>query len=275
MTAIISTNYSDIYLWNLPLVVWGWHNLGVDVKCFMPTSNRDDDVYEKTRLREKLNLVSEVIIERTGTKRVTFCRFECPEHKESTYCQVIRNYAAAMEIDDEEYLVVSDCDMFLFQQPKYYEDDKFSVFGHDLVPKGQYPQCYITAKAKRWRDAFNLNGKTPQQAVDELLGDDECQDYRACRWSVDQEQSFLNIRPTEPHLINRAKEGTQFATHRYDRDDSFILDRLSLDTIDYHLNRPGYEPQNFDIILRIMKWHFPNENFDWLINYNEQYKQLL
>lgn len=107
------------------------------------------------------------------------------------------------------------------------------------------------------------------------MGEDECQDYRGCRWSVDQEQSFLHIKKTNPNLIPRAKPGTQFAEKRYDRDDAYILDRLSPDTIDYHMNRPGYEDRNFAIILQVLKYHFPDEDFGWLIDYNEAYKKLL
>lgn len=35
MKAIISTTYSDQYLWYLPLTVWAWNKLGVDVVCFI------------------------------------------------------------------------------------------------------------------------------------------------------------------------------------------------------------------------------------------------
>jgi len=150
-----------------------------------------------------------------------------------------------------------------------------SVIGCDLVPQGQFPECYIIGSVKTWRDAFNLNNKTYQQAIDELLGEDECEHYRGCRWSVDQEQSFLNISKANHNLITRARPGTQFATKRYDRDDAYILDRLNPDTIDFHMNRPGYEPQNFDVILKILQYHYPNDNFDWLISYTNKYRELL
>ena len=58
-------------------------------------------------------------------------------------------------------------------------------------------------------------------------------------------------------------------------DDAYLLERLNPDTIDFHLPRPGFEPKNFDIIMQVLKYHYPLENFDWLVSYCEQYKSLL
>lgn len=209
-----------------------------------------------------------------GGKESTYW-FTSPEHKEATYTQCSRLYGACLDLPEDEVLVTGDVDMFVFKTPPY--NGGFTIFGADLVPKGQYPMCYASAKVSDWRDAFELGGKTYQQCLDETIGKEECENMRGNLWCRDQETLFNKIEENAKSVsyCNRAKEGTQFASHRYDRDDAFILDRLSLDTIDYHLNRPGYEDQNFDIILRIMKWHFPHEDFSWLINYNEQYKNLL
>lgn len=265
MKAIISCNYDDKYLWCLPLVTWGWNKIGVDVICFMP---------QKNAYSNKYYLLFETII--SNNLRIGIQYFKSPEHKEATYTQCSRLYGACLDLPEDEVLILSDVDMFLFQIPSHMGNHEvFEVFGHDLVPENQYPMCYISAPVKQWRRAID-HTKTYQNHLDLLLGHIECESFVGNYWGKDQETIFNLLKDSGTKVLNnRAKEGTQFASHRYDRDDSFILDRLSLDTIDYHLNRPGYEPQNFDIILRIMKWHFPNENFDWLINFNEQYKQLL
>jgi hypothetical protein len=153
--------------------------------------------------------------------------------------------------------------------------DNFSVFGHDLVPNGQYPQCYVTATVKLWRKAFNLNGKTYQQAIDELLGDDECQDYRGCRWSVDQEQSFLKINPTQPNLLPRSNGITQFAQNRVDRDDTNWRAYVNDDLIDAHLWRDGYTDQNHANIMELFRMKYPHDDFTWLENYRQSYLKLL
>ncbi len=200
--------------------------------------------------------------------------FKAPEHKQATYSQVVRLYAACWNLPEDEILCTSDCDMGLFKVPQYISG--FTITGTDLVPKGQYPMCYVTAKVKDWRNAFNLNGVTYQEALDRLLGEDECEHYRGNRWSVDQEQMHKNIWLTqEINEIPRSNGQNSFAQHRYDRDDSYILDRLSLDKFDFHMNRPGYEENNFNIILTILKFHYPNDDFAWLINYTNEYRKLL
>jgi len=264
--AIISTTYSDTYLYFLPITVFCWNKLNVDVICFLPEPDSDDK-------NVKLNLCLEVVNWANSKNEVEF--FKAPEHKEATYAQCLRNYAACLDLPENELLVTSDVDMALFKIPEYVDNGQFSVFGYDLVPKGQYPQCYVTAPVKAWREAFNLHGKTYQQAIDDLLGEDECEHYRGCRWSVDQEQSFLNISKVNHNLIPRARPNTQFADHRVDRDDinwrAYVNDEL----IDAHLWRDGFTDQNHDNIMELMRMKFPDEDFTWLENYNHAYKQLL
>ncbi len=266
MKAIISTTYDSKYLFFLPITTFLWNKLRVDVVCFLPQM-------AKTEKERQKYLLSVNTIPRNGVNLRTYM-FDCPEHKEATYAQCSRLYGACLDLPEDEVLVSSDIDMGLFQVPPYI--DGFTIFGSDLTPSNQYPICYISAKVKDWRNAFGLHNKTYQQALDELLAHEECEHFRGNMWGRDQETSYNKISQNQSlHLVKRAREGTQFASKRYDRDDSFILDKLSLDTIDYHMNRPGFEPQNFDIIMKVLEYHYPYENFDWLVNYNEEYKKLL
>ena len=163
--------------------------------------------------------------------------------------------------------------MICFRQPPY--NNMLTVWGSDLVPQGQMPMCYITGTVKQWKEAFGIGGRTYQQCIDDLLGDDECKDYRGNRWSRDQELAHDCISKLNHSLVPRAREGTQWAKNRLDRDDSYILDRLNLSNEDFHMNRPGYEDKNFQIILTILQYHYPQEDFGWLVSYNEEYKKLL
>lgn len=267
MKAVISTTYDNRYLWFLPLTTWLWNKLNVDVICFMPHANYFGREYKAMKVKD--------CMDKQGMK-YEFHFFNAPEEKQATYAQCLRNYAACLDLDEDEFLITSDIDMGLFRLP--LTDivwDKFQILGTDLVPKGQYPVCYCGAPVKLWRDVFDLNGKTYQQAIDELLGDDECQDYRACRWSVDQEQLFLKISQHDRYEIPRAREGTTFAANRLDRDDAYLLERLDDNIIDFHFPRPAYEEKNFEIIMTVLRHYFPLEDFSWLINYNNEYKKLL
>ena len=283
MKAVISTTYDDKYLWYLPLTTWLWNKLGVDVICFIPYLKDGVDGYDPDKeKREKYSLIIDTL---DGLEiGLQAAPFLAPEHKEATYSQCARLYAACLYLPEDEVLVTSDIDMGVINFPFAGEivfggliKDRIIVFGGDLVPQGQVPMCYLIGSVKTWRSQFLLEGYTYQQKLDELLGDIECENMRGNYWSKDQQEANRAIVESQFDNINvnRAKEGTQFASHRYDRDDAYILDRLSPDTIDYHMNRPGFEEKNFEIILTILKYHFPNEDFQWLIDYNNDYKKLL
>lgn len=270
MKAVISTTYDDSYLFFLPLVCWCWNKLGVDVICFLPAIS--DDVAD-----DKQHLIVDVLNQMD--MKWQFERFVCPEHKEATYAQCSRLYAACLGLPEYEMLITSDVDMALFTLPYFIESgsgttDHFTVWGGDLVPEKQYPICYISSSVKQWRNSFDMAGKTYQQCLDDLLGHIEAEHFRGNYWGKDQEEAFNRINGNRID-IKRARPGTQFASRRYDRDDAFLLERLHPDTIDYHMPRPGYEENNFNQILTVLKYHYPYDNFDWLIEYKDAYKKLL
>lgn len=271
MKSIISSTYDNRYLYFIPICVWAWNKLGVDVICFMPYLKDGIDGYNPDKdKREKYYLIIDTL-DGLGIELQTV-PFSAPEHKEATYAQCSRLYAACLDLPEDEILITGDVDMAMFQIPPYI--DKITIFGNDLVPEGQFPMCYASGTVKEWKSVFNLHGKTYQQCLDELLGAIECDHFRGNYWGKDQQTLWENTKENTT-LINRARPGTQFANSRYDRDDAYILERLNPDTIDYHMNRPGYEPQNFEIILTILKYHYPNDDFTWLVDYTNEYKKLL
>jgi len=270
--AVISSTYDDKYLFFIPIVTWCWNKLGVDVICFAP--NTDWNL--------RACLVFDTLV--NNKMRYDYKQFESPEHKEATYAQCSRLYAACLNLPESEILITSDVDMALFQIPPYNGD--ITIFGSDLVPPKQYPMCYASATVKDWRSIMKLNYggwdgdkavnmlKTYQQCLDELLGHIETEHFRGNYWGKDQETLWENSCDVSK-LIPRTNGHTPFATKRYDRDDAYLLDRLNPDTIDYHLPRPGYEENNFRQIMRVLKYHYPNDDFGWLENYREQYLKLL
>lgn len=268
MKAIISSTYNDTYLFFLPIVTFCWNKLGVDVICFMPVGKP-----QKRNLIHKLVLLEEV----RSKNNLNFCvySFDCPEHKEATYAQCSRLYAAALDLPEDEILITSDIDMGLFRIPPYYQG-KMTITGVDLVPEGQIPMCYISGSVKEWRRAFEIDGRSVQAYLDDLLGDIDSITMRGDYWSKDQEEAYnrivCDIRPIE---VPRARLGTQFASDRLDRDDAFLLDRLSPDILDYHMPRPGYEEINFNQILTVLKYFYPSDDFQWLIDYKNAYASLL
>ena len=273
MKAIVSTTYSDTYLFFLPIITWCCNKLGVEVILFSPditdTKRLFDEMGKMTW--QKSRLISTVIA--NNNLKLTGYYFKCPEHKEATYAQCARLYAAAIkDLQEDELLVTSDVDMALFHIPPF--DNSVTIFGSDLVPGGQYPICYATATVKDWRSAMKIGDKTYQQCLDELLGDVEAEHFRGNYWGKDQETLWQNTCDVSV-LIPRARPQTQFASNRIDRDDAYWRERLTPDVFDAHLWRPGFEESNFNNILELLRYFYPNDDFTWLINYKNDYMNLL
>lgn len=260
MKAIVSSTHDSKYLFFLPIITWCWNKLGVDVICFMPYAGVNIDL-------------SQLISWNTKGDNMIYL-FKAPEHKEATYAQCARLYAACIDLPEDEVIITSDIDMALFQIPSYIGG--FTVVGSDLTPLKQYPICYLSATVKEWRNTFLINGRSYQQCLDDLLGHIEASNFRGNYWSKDQEEAYnkIVVNPTVNH-VPRSNGSNQFATKRVDRDDSYWEDRLNYDVIDAHLWRPGYSDENFPKIMKLLKFFYPNEDFTWLENYRNEYIRLL
>lgn len=265
MRAVISSTYDDKYFFFIPLVTWKWNKMGVDVLCLMPTGTIGDNIEYS-----KLCLLDDTIHSKGLRMNVLF--FNCREDKAATYSQVSRLYAAAhSSLNDDEHLCISDVDMYVNVIPFYA--DRFTIWGHDLVPAGQFPMCYARGSVKEWRSLMKIGSKSLQECLDEIVGPIECENIRGNYWGLDQELLW-NHTKEYAHLIGRARPGTQFAENRIDRDD--VAWKSYLDNfVDAHLWRNGYTDENFANIMELLTYQYPNENFQWLIDYRKQYISLL
>lgn len=282
MKAIISTTYDNKYLFFWPIVAFCWDKLNVGTICFAPQPTNTDE-----KRNQKMVLIADTLLKLKLKNEYQFYKFTCPEHKEATYAQCSRLYGAALfGLQNDEILITSDIDMAVFQIPDNRGQD-MSIFGSDLVPNGQYPICYATGSVRNWRTIMGIESiegkgsglivrciKTYQKCLEELLGDIDAEHFRGNFWSKDQE-TLYNAAKGIATLIPRARPGTQFAERRYDRDDAFLLERLSPDTIDFHMPRPGYEEKNFEIIMTVLKYHYPNDDLTWIENFRNEYVNLL
>lgn len=267
MRAVISTTHDPKYSFFLPIVSYCWSKLGVKVICFTPETNNE------------LELQQMALITGTSYKEgFPFERynFKAPKHKEATYAQCSRLYAGCLDLPGDEILVTSDIDMAVFKLPVYIDDYSNSptIFGADLTPSNQFPICYASAKVSYWRKAFDLTGVSYQKALDNLLGGIECENMRGNYWGKDQEELY-NKTWEDACLINRARPGTQFAGNRVDRDDVNWRAYVNDDLVDAHLWRNGYTDENFANILELLIAKYPNDSFDWLENYRDEFVKTL
>lgn len=267
MKAILSCTNDDLYLFNLPFAIHSWNKLGVECIVFVPCAENVDDLMRPRRmLLMKLKLMNRLQFE--------FYCFDAPPDKRPTYAQCIRLYAAGLpELKNDELLVTADADMCVFNQ-EYWERLGYSgvinIVGADLVPSGQVPMCYISMPVPGWRAVMKINGRSPQQCVDDLLGGIETENFRGNYWAKDQEEAYVHIFSSGLPILchNRAvAPGVQFATRRADRDGWQVNPNI----IDAHLPRPGYLPENFERIYSLFETIYPNDDHRWMREYRDEY----
>jgi len=273
MRAVFSSTYDDQYLFFLPITVWCWNKLDVKTTVIMPNvSQASSD--ESNRAALVFGTLEKLF---PGSDHESVQHFKCPKHKEATYAQVGRLFAGAMVLPKDEILVTTDIDMLVFKNVFFDSMGFLNILGHDLVPSGQFPMCYAYAKTKVWRDVMNIGVKSFQECLDEKLGHEECENMRGNLWARDQELLYQHACGENGalRLIKRARPETQFAMNRIDRDDSFFMDRLNSDIIDYHMHRPGYTQENFHKILGVIQYFYPGEALTWMMDYRNQYVKLI
>lgn len=260
--AILSSTHDPMYQFFIPIVAYSWQKLGYYPFIFTPPKN---DINESKRL---------VLALKYMRGSATLGTIECNKESAATYMQSARLCGGAIKrVQDDEQIVVGDIDMAVFAPPPV-ADNQFCIFGADLVPQGQLPMCYISAPKRLWRQHFT-QGRSVQQTLQAWLGDVQCENMRGNYWAFDQEKAYNTIMSTNPRLINRARQGTQFAENRIDRDDAYWEERLSIDIIDAHLWRPGYTEENAQKIAKLFEYMYQDNRHDWIIEYAEKYRKLV
>jgi len=269
MKAVISSTYDDLYFFFLPIVTWSWNKLGVDVIVFLPFDGARNNV-------SKAFLVGNTM----ASQNLSFelHTFSSPDHKAATYSQCARLYAAALgHLPADEVLITGDVDMAVFNKDYFNQANNglINVFGADLVPSGQYPICYVAMPVDTWREVMWLwPGESPQTYLDNLLGELECEHFKGNYWAKDQETIYNALTAQAWPVIKhfRAKAPHAFATYRADRDG--WPDAPMPGIIDAHLPRPGYTDENFRKILKLFKDVYPEEDFSWMVEYQQKYLKL-
>ena len=271
MKAILSTTPDDLYMFSLPFAIHSWNKLGID--CVVITT----PVHDPSMVARAL-----LVVEQCQRLQCKIYSAHCPPEKAATYAQCARLYAAALPgIGMAENLITADADMCVFDVDFWGQFDLsgwINVIGVDLVPAKQFPMCYISMPIAGWDAVMEIRGRTMQQCVDDLLGHIECDNFRGNYWGKDQETIYNQIAKISPDFSlvqfqTRASPGTQFATRRADRDG--WPEAIPLDLIDAHLPRPGYLWENLIKIVHLFDEMYPEDDHNWMVQYAEDYIELL
>jgi hypothetical protein len=269
--AVISIDDNPTYSFFAPIAAWCWRKLNIETICIVVSELNSENGCPASaafvwRYLEAQKHHAEYLFVKSADRK-------------ATYAQVSRLFAAARYwLKEDDILITSDVDMATFSTDFHQVNPKgFLVFGYDLTPTDQTPMCYVTAPVWKWRAAFRITSQFISDRLGEELDHEQMENMRGCIWSRDQELMHRTV-SEDPELVKipRARPGTQFATHRVDRDDvNWRAYPIPGRLIDAHLWRPGYTEENFSKILELFMTMYPEENFEWMVEYKNEFIKLI
>lgn len=261
MVAILSCTDNPLYSFFIPITCWSWNKIGFKTTVFINTAKGSPSFQYAISLPE-------------ATKN-GYHEFHAEQKRIPTYSQVSRLFGGCL-YDNNEYLITGDIDLAVFSD-RFRNDNhqNINIYGEDLTGFREFPLSFIGMRANKWREIFKINNRTPQECISELIDPIEGENIRGEQWSFDQWYATKMIKESgekySSHL--RAKSpSNQTATQRADRDG---WNYNSKDILDAHWPRPGYGQDNFNKILKLLKDVYPQDNFDWLIEYRNKFVELL
>lgn len=278
---VLSVNDNPDYLYFTPLTCWAWRKFGWEpVLMISETQQLKNGILPliSRALRDwfsgpDFNTHWDAYI---GGK-CNFIRFEdrIDGYRSDTITQVSRLYAAC-RLDG--YIMTGDIDMIPLSDYWQPEEDKITVYGHDLTGYSHYPICYIGMPHTRWIEVMGLNSSDYNALIKrdlDTMPQAKNPDFYKY-WFTDQDLITQRIQSTEFPVtsILRGQYKSGYAFGRVDRG-QWTLDHPKF--IDAHLFQQIHLRSNhwkFDKTMELLHKVWPDENFDWFVDYHNQYKKL-
>jgi len=178
---VISTNDKPAYSWYVPIVQWAWKQFGWETICLRP--------------------------------------FILNGYREETITQCVRLYAANMfNGDPSTILMTSDADMIPMSDYWNPNENKITVYGHDLTGYQHTPICYIAMSANKWRDVMHLTGEMYADMKIDLANSKAKSSVKNEWWQVDQDIITERLSHHEYVRVDRGIEpGGHLPLGRMDR----------------------------------------------------------
>lgn len=263
---VVSTNYSDKYLFYLPIVWYAWRKIGWDLICMMPANFSNN---------KKWDFVINKIFERPNDTSILIVPFECSKENEILYTQCSRLYAGNIAIPEYDTLMLSDVDMLPLSNYWHPEPDKITVYGKDLSDQ-HVPVCYVSASPAKWREIMDLTGNVTMDMDCDL---DYYMSISEDKWTTDQLILTTELAAFQDEMvwIDRGKSPhSDYPIGRIDRS-AWVASHKETQRIDCHLPRPGFSDQNWPLILNEIKENLnpTEEDLQWMNQYRNDYLKLL
>lgn len=262
---VLSVNDNPEYLFYIPLTMWAWKKFGWE-PILLHTGRRNRIIAEAFAVKH--------------TRVSSIYPVNVDGYESETVAQISRLYAAKV-IDEESYLMTGDIDMIPLSDYWKFNENEITVWGHDLTSYQHYPICYIGMSSARWYEIMGLSGlhfsgliKRDLDSMPNAKSEDSVK-----RWVVDQDLITDRLNATQ-FPITKVHRGTYqngYPVGRVDRS-AWTLDHPVL--IDCHMPRGlfGSGPSsgfNRNNLMQLLHKVWPNEDFNWLIEYTNKFKQLI
>jgi hypothetical protein len=260
--AIISSDGNPNYLSLLPIVCKSWELQGFDTLPIVLIT----DYQQVDRTRDFLERWM------ACKPQIWYPRMDVQSRlNPSLYVQCIRLYAGGKQKDDR-YCIVSDADMFIASPFLYRDFDKVNCFGHDLTGFNEIPICYVGMNSQKWSEVM---GEDYDQILHDLkdYGKPDSDVWHEA-WGCDQQILTEKLKNYGFDKINFISRGTDpnnqgLPLGRWDRYGGFKKPAVQVN--DVHLMRDPLSDENFPKIMGMCKALYPAENWDWLIDYRNDF----
>ena len=260
-TVLLSVDNNLKYLYLLPIVAKSWNIQGWT--CCIYLNNITDKQYEF--IREELNKVGIDYITISSTKTSSTIN-------PALYTQCERMYMPQCIQDKSTYCIMSDVDMFIASDFLNRDYDKVNSFGYDLTGYTQIPMCYVGMTVDKWDQ---LMGTYDVEVDLATYAKKDSQDFYQA-WGCDQDILTGRMRGIVGyHNVNFIERGK-------DHDNSGLpmgrLDRYNWvypkgQIHDCHLPHDAID--KVEKIEEMCKFIYPNENWNWIQPYTEEFKKLI
>lgn len=206
-------------------------------------------------------------------------------YRSDTITQISRLYGSCV-VSPEDFIMTADIDMVPLSDYWNPDQQKVTVYGHDLTSYTDYPICYIAMPGQKWNQVMNIDNGDYNRLIKrdlDLLPQARSTDFYQY-WGTDQNhitQRLKEYGTGNIDFINRGQYANGYAKGRVDRG-AWTLEHDQY--IDCHMHRDLFKAFYPDPNpLHVVKWQqtmdmlnkcFPGEDFSWWVDYSKEFAKL-
>jgi hypothetical protein len=275
---VLSVNDNVDYLYFTPLTCWAWRYFGWEPIVFYKSeeykigSEADQRQYKLKQLAINQFLPANNVFDLTSIE----------PYRADTITQVSRLYGSCIEsIGMADYIMTGDIDMIPLSNYWTPNENRVTVYGHDLTGFSHFPICYIGMPKIDWQMVMYIEYNNSnydhyiKRDLDTLPQAKDPDFYKY--WFSDQDLITDRLKQYgtgKIDFINRGQGAHGYARGRVDRaNGGWVFDQPEL--IDAHLMQQTWQnDEKVQKLYELLAHVWPNEDFTWFKKYTEEFKKL-